>query len=67
MKTETELRLEGTRALIAALGEVDAERFIAVLSRESFDYTHWRKTGLPDMSVEALSTAATEYQRNQAP
>lgn len=38
-KTDTELRLDGAEALIRALGEVDAEGYIALMLREPFDYT----------------------------
>jgi hypothetical protein len=54
MKTEAEIRQEGMRALIAALGTVEAERFVAALTRERFDYTAWRKGSLPDMDIENL-------------
>lgn len=58
MKTDTEIRLDGTRALIEALGDVDAERYIAILMREPFDYTRWQRTLLPAASVEEVSAAA---------
>jgi hypothetical protein len=65
MKTEAEIRQEGMRALIQALGAVEAERFVAALTRERFDYTEWRKTGLPDMDVETISNEATRYAKLQ--
>ena len=43
MKTDSEIRSEGIRALLHVLGEVEAERFIALINRERFDYTEWRK------------------------
>ena len=61
MKTETEIRQVGMLALIKALGTVEAERFVAALTRDRFDYTEWRKTALPDMDIEALSTQAMHY------
>ncbi len=61
MRTDTEIRQEGMKALIQMLGMVDAERFVATLSRERFDYTEWRKTHLPEMDVEALSKIAARY------
>ena len=61
MKTEAEIRQEGMRALIHALGMVEAERFVAALTRERFDYTEWRKTGLPELDVETLSKEASQY------
>ena len=61
MKTETEIRQVGMLALIKALGTVEAERFVAALTRDRFDYTEWRKTGLPDFDIETLSTQAMHY------
>jgi hypothetical protein len=58
MKTEAEIRFEGIHALIAALGPVDAERFIAVLRREQFDYTRWRKDQWSDATVASLAKQA---------
>ena len=49
------------RALIEALGTVEAERFIATLTRDRFDYTEWRKTGLPDWDIEQLSAQVAQY------
>ncbi|GAB6059355.1 hypothetical protein [Desulfonatronum parangueonense] len=63
MRTETEIRIAGLQTLVANLGLVEAERFIALLSREPFDYTEWRKTGLPDMDLRELSKAANQYAR----
>ena len=59
MKTETEIRSAGMNALIDALGTVEAERFIASVSRDRFDYTEWRRSGLPDLTLEQLSEQAT--------
>ncbi len=61
MKTEAEIREAGMRALIQALGTVEAERFVAALTRDRFDYTEWRKTGLPDLDLETLSAQAAQY------
>lgn len=60
MKTNSEIRAEGMAALVAALGAVEAERFIALLSRERFDYTEWRRRHLPQMSVAELSERASQ-------
>lgn len=60
MKTDAEIRQEGMRALIRAMGVVEAERFVASLSRDRFDYTEWRKTGLPPMDIETLSRRAAQ-------
>jgi len=58
MNTETEIRVKGMQALIGALGLVDAERFMAANSRDRFNYTEWRRLGLPDMAVQDLAAAA---------
>ena len=58
MKTESELKLAGVQALIAALGAVDAERFIAPLHPEPFDYTRWRGDQWQDATVAALAEQA---------
>ena len=59
MRTDSELRAEGMSARINARGLVEAERFIASLSRESFDYTEWWCPHLPLMSVAQISAAAS--------
>jgi hypothetical protein len=60
MKTEAEIRMTGMQALIASLGLVEAERFLAAVSRDRFNYTEWRKTGLPEMSVEEIAQEANQ-------
>ena len=57
MKTEAEIRMKGMQALISALGLVEAERFLAAVSRDKFDYTEWRRIGLPDMTIEEIAAA----------
>lgn len=58
--TDSEIRQKGISALLAALGEVDAERFIALLNREPFDYTQWQKKIFPDLNVQAISKLAMD-------
>ena len=60
MNTEAEIRMKGMQALIGALGLVDAERFRAALSRDRFNYTEWRRQGLPDLSLKELAEAADD-------
>ena len=61
MITEAELRIEGMVALLNALGEVQAERFITLMIREPFDYTKWQRTLWKEKSVKEISRAAMEY------
>lgn len=60
MKTEAEIRMKGMQALISALGLVEAERFLAAVSRDKFDYTEWRRTGLPQLSIEEIAAASNK-------
>ena len=65
MKTDTAIRKEGMGVLLEKLGHVDAERFIALIIREPFDYTEWRRRNLEDEDVRTLSKKAMEYSRRQ--
>ena len=58
MKTDTDIRFDGIRALIQILGAVEAERFIALINRERFDYTEWRKNQWTEETVTSLATRA---------
>ena len=63
MFTDTEIKTTGIRALIAALGDVQAEKFIALIQREPFDYTKWQQTLWPDRTLDDISQAATKQRR----
>jgi hypothetical protein len=41
--TEQELRRQAVQALSDRLGPVDALRFLALISREPFNYQEWRQ------------------------
>lgn len=60
MNTEAEIRVKGMQALIGALGLVDAERFMAATSRDRFNYTEWRRLGLPNVGLQELAAAANQ-------
>ncbi len=51
--------------LLKTLGAVQAERFISLMIRESFNYTTWQRTLWPDKSVREISQAAMEYRKFQ--
>jgi len=61
MRTDTIIRTEGTQALMAKLGLVEAERFIMLIQKESFDYTRWQENLLENMSVDEISRKAMEF------
>ena len=63
--TDTEVKQKGLGALIDALGEVDAERFIMLLNREPFDYTQWQKTIFNDVDVHELSKLAMQARNDR--
>ena len=58
MMTNTEIRLKGVKILAEYLGDVEAERFIALIQREPFDYTKWRQGMDEDLSIEEISKKA---------
>lgn len=66
MITDTEVKIKGFRALTEILGKVDAERFIALIQREPFDYTNWQRTLWEGQSVEEISRNAMKISENQA-
>jgi len=61
MKTDTLIKQEGFSALFEKLNLVEAERFIALVNRENFDYTEWRKNLWEDMQINELSDKAMEF------
>jgi hypothetical protein len=63
MRTDTVVKTEGMRILSESLGLVDAERFVALMSREPFDYTEWRQNLKEAANVRELSKLAMEYQK----
>ena len=56
--TETEIKIKGMEALITALGEVQAEKFITLMMREPFDYTSWQRKLWNNQSVKEISEMA---------
>lgn len=64
--TDTEVKVKGVEALIAALGEVHAEKFISLIMREPFNYTEWQRNLWDDKSVEEISKMAMEHRRKIA-
>jgi hypothetical protein len=58
MLADTEIKSAALRALVEALGDVQAERFIALVQREPFDYTQWHRTLWPEKGVDEVSQPA---------
>lgn len=66
MITDTEVKIKGVQALTESLGTVGAERFIALIQREPFDYTKWQRTLWEGLSVEEISRRATKISEDLA-
>ena len=58
MITDTEIKSKGIQVLAKYLGDVEAERFIALIQREPFDYTKWRQEMDEELSIEEISQKA---------
>lgn len=58
MINDAEIKEKGFQILAQHLGDVEAERFIALIQRESFDYTKWRQDMDEEFSLEEISQKA---------
>ena len=65
MITDTEIKLKGFDTLIKNLGEVTAERFIALIIKDKFDYTKWQKKLFPNIEIKTLSQQAMIMRKKQ--
>ncbi|MEW6607353.1 MAG: hypothetical protein AB1414_07855 [bacterium] len=66
MTTDTEIKLKGFQILTEFLGDIEVERFIALIQRESFDYTKWRDGLDENLSIEEISNRAMELREKTA-
>lgn len=64
-KTDAEIKVLGFEILTRHLGLVEAERFIALIQREKFDYTQWRQSLFAGLSGEEISRQAMEFHRRK--
>jgi len=58
MKADTVIRTEGMDVLIKNLGLVEAERFVMLIQKETFDYTKWQENLFKDMTIDEIYTQA---------
>ena len=58
MISDTEIKIKGVQILAEYLGDVEMERFIALIQRDSFDYTKWHQQLDDDLSIEEMSRQA---------
>jgi len=61
--TDTEIKSKGIQLLAQHLGDIEAERFVALIQREPFDYTEWRQNIGGSMSVNEISSRAMELRK----
>ena len=66
MITDTEIKLKGIQILTDYLGDVETERFIALIQREPFDYTKWRQGLDEDSTIEEISKKAMDLRKKGA-
>ena len=64
-RVDAEIKVLGFEILSRHLGLVEAERFIALIQREKFDYTQWRQNLFAELSGEEISRQAMELQRRK--
>ncbi len=65
MITDTEIKVKGTQVLTQYLGNVEAERFIALIQREPFDYTKWHRELDEDLGIEEISHKAMNLRKTR--
>jgi len=58
MKTDTQIRAEGMMALLDRLGPAEATRFMTLVQRDGFDYTHWRQNLFEGKTVDEIADIA---------
>ena len=61
MISDTVLKNEGMKVLATHLGLVKAERFIALMIREAFDYTEWQRDLYKDVPLDDFLNAAMNF------
>ncbi len=63
MITDSEIKQNGITTLIENLGLVETERFIALIQRESFDYTKWRRKLWKGKTIREISKEAMKFNK----
>jgi len=65
MKADTLIRTEGMNTLIKNLGLIEAERFVMLIQKETFDYTKWQENLFEDMTIEEIYNNAAELRNKK--
>lgn len=61
MDSTIDIMDKGVACLVEKLGIINAERFIALIKRENFDYTLWRREYFDNMSLDDINSEAVLY------
>jgi len=61
MRTDTIIKRDGLEVLKEKLGIIEMEKFVALINRENFDYTKWRKNLFENMSIDELADRADDF------
>jgi hypothetical protein len=65
--TDTEIKKIAFKILHEKLGELNTEKFVALLLREPSDYTQWQAHFFEDQDLESLSKEAMKLRlQNQS-
>ena len=64
MNNAVEIMDKGFACLVEKLGVVNAERVIAMIKRDSFDDTIWRKEYFKDVDLEEIREEAVAYDKS---
>jgi len=68
--TDTKILQRGVQVLAQYLGNIEMERFIDLIQRKPFDYTHWRQqwvTEREEEPIEAISRQAMALRAQHHP
>ena len=63
MRADTLIRTEGMNALIKNLGLIEAERFVMLIQKETFDYTKWQENLFEDMTIDEIYKNAANLRK----
>ena len=64
VRADTLIRTEGMNVLIKNLSLIEAERFVMLIQKETFDYTKWQDKLFEEMTIEEIFDSAAEM-RNE--
>lgn len=65
MRSDTDIRCDGMKALVDALGLVEAEKFITLIKCDTFNYTEWQAHLWEEKTVDELFNAAQENEEKE--